>query len=84
VNPQAVTALERFCEGLSAELRGSESGAPPRHVRVVDDSAVAPGGAIVETAETTVDATVAARVEKIADELLAGWRVRQKKLGLET
>ena len=52
------------------------------HVRFIADEAVAPGGAVVRSADCEVNAEVSDRVERIGDELTAGWRVRQRELGL--
>ncbi len=55
-----------------------------RHVAIVADENVVRGGAVVETAECEIDGTVATRVERIADELVADWRRRMEKLSLES
>ncbi len=77
IHPQDRAALQRVAE----ELAGSMESA--RHIRLVEDDSISRGGVIVETAESTIDATVDARVERIADELVTDWRERSRTLSLE-
>lgn len=75
-HPEDKIVLERFCEDLAQSLNSS------RHVRLLDDPAVGRGGVIVETTESTVDASAASRVAMIADEVVAGFQKRMQMLGL--
>ncbi len=52
-------------------------------VRVVEDESVGRGGVVIGTADCVVDGRAAARVERIADELVSDWRDRAAVLGLE-
>lgn len=92
-HPDDVDALARFCDeivvsgllGRPADPSWPASPAPQdsaRPVRVVADAAVGRGGVIVQTADSIVDATVASRVARIADELVSDWRGRMTQLGL--
>lgn len=76
-HPDDCSAVERFCQQLDAELKSS------RHVRIVADPELSRGSAVVETADTTVDATVTERVRRIADELVTDWRTRLENLALK-
>ena len=59
---------------LTAELANMIKSA--RGVHLSADESVGRGGVIVSTSDCVVDATVSGRIERIADELLAGWRKR--------
>lgn len=59
---------------LTAELADLVKSA--RGVRLSADESVGRGGVIVSTSDCVVDATVSGRIDRIADELLAGWRKR--------
>lgn len=76
-HPDDWAALEHLAESLHKETQAS------RHVRVVEDASVGRGGVIVETADSTVDATLTSRIERIADELVTDWRGRMKALSME-
>mgnify|MGYP000567453488 CR=1 FL=1 len=65
---------------LSREL--GEQMQIPGAVRVVEDETVGRGGVVVGTADSVVDGRAAARVERIADELVTDWRNRAAFLGL--
>jgi flagellar assembly protein FliH len=77
IHPRDRAALQRVAEELAGSMESS------RHIRLLDDASVGRGGVIVETAESTIDATIDARVERIADELVTDWRERTKALSLE-
>lgn len=77
IHPRDRAALQRVAEELAGSMESS------RHIRLVEDDSLGRGGVIVETAESTIDATVDARVERIADELVTDWRGRTKALSLE-
>lgn len=59
---------------LTAELADSIRSA--RGVRLAADESVGRGGVVVATSNSVVDASVAGRIERIADELISGWRGR--------
>ncbi len=77
-HPGDAAAIERFCDELSRSVKSS------RHLRIVEDSNVGRGGVVVESAESSVDATIASRIERIADELIAGWRERMKQRSIQS
>lgn len=76
-HPGDAAAIERFCEDWSRAVKSS------RHVRIVEDAGVGRGGVIIESAESAVDATIGSRIERIADELVAGWREQMKKRSIQ-
>jgi flagellar assembly protein FliH len=78
VNPDDAGGMETFVEDLKTRLRDG------RHVRVIEDAEVSRGGVRVVTADTTVDGSIESRVNRIAQELVAGWRERSKELSLES
>jgi len=78
VHPEDWSAVERFTRALDDSTRSS------RHVRVLKDASIKQGGVTVETANSTIDATVASRVDRIADELVTDWRSRMKTLSIES
>ena len=87
LNPDDLAALQRLVDGPGAPEDDAPSNAArtllaTEHVRFIADDAVAPGGAVVRSADCEVNAEVSDRVERIGDELVAGWRVRQRELGL--
>lgn len=47
-----------------------------RHVRLAEDDSIERGGVRVETPDCEVDATLSGRIDRIADELVTGWRKR--------
>ena len=78
VHPDDSAALAQFCD----RLRETLANAP--HLHLVDDDDVGRGGVVVSAADTTIDATLATRLERIADELVDDWRSRAKELSLPT
>lgn len=78
VNPADAAALEQFVPDVYAGSRDSA------HVRIVPDESVPRGGVRVGTADASVDATIAQRLERVADELVSGWRERLAALALDT
>lgn len=76
-HPGDAAAIERFCEDWSRAVKSS------RHARIVEDSSIGRGGVIIESAESAVDATIGSRIERIADELVAGWREQMKKRSIQ-
>lgn len=77
-HPGDAASVERFCDELSRSVKSS------RHVRIVEDSNIGRGGVVVESAESAVDATIASRIDRIADELIAGWRERMKQRSIQS
>ncbi|MBN2563519.1 MAG: hypothetical protein JXQ75_21580 [Phycisphaerae bacterium] len=75
-HPDDCQAVESLAGSLGGSLLSS------RHIRVVRDATVGRGGVVVETADSTVDARVASRVDRIADELVTDWRDRLKALSI--
>ncbi|QOJ03818.1 MAG: hypothetical protein HRU71_10135 [Planctomycetia bacterium] len=78
VNPADAAALERFAASVQGVAEESS------HIRIVADESVARGGVRIETADSVVDATIAQRLDRVADELVSGWRERLAALGLDT
>lgn len=70
VHPQDAAAVSE----LAAELADSVRSA--RGVQLTADESVGRGGVVVATSNSVVDATVVGRIERIADELISGWRAR--------
>ena len=66
VNPADFDAITAFAAGLV------ESGRESRHVRLVADPSVAPGGCLLTTAEGRVDASLEKQVDRIAEWLVGG------------
>jgi flagellar assembly protein FliH len=64
VNPQVLEAMATFAAQLAESTQSS------RHVRVVADETVPPGGCVLKTAEGSVDATLETQVDRIAELLL--------------
>jgi len=64
VNPVDLDALRRYAAELSAEL-GAES-----HLELIEDPSIEPGGCIVGSPTSTVDATLAQQFEQAAAILL--------------
>ncbi|HKQ48352.1 MAG TPA: FliH/SctL family protein [Phycisphaerae bacterium] len=77
-HPADAAAIERFCDEWSRTVKTA------RNVRIVEDPAVGRGGVVVESSESVVDATITSRVERIADELVAGWRERMKQRSMQS
>lgn len=72
VNPGDREAMERFAGDLLKSVQER------RHVRVISDSTIAPGGCVITTAEGQIDATPDTQLDRIAD-LLVGIGKRQPK-----
>lgn len=70
VHPSDAAAISE----LTVELADSIKAA--RGVQLSADESVGRGGVVVTTSDCRIDATVAGRIDRIADELLAGWRKR--------
>jgi len=62
VNPQDKQEIEQRCIGALPD--------DGHHIEVVGDTAITPGGCVVETQLGTVDATIEAQWRQIAEELL--------------
>ncbi len=77
VHPADAAAVEQLTNELSAALKSLD------HVRLVEDADVARGGVRVSTADTTIDASINGRIERIADELVETWRERMRELPIE-
>lgn len=87
LNPDDLAALRRLVDGPGASEDDSPSNAArmllaTEHVRFIADEAVAPGGAVVRSADCEVNAEVSDRVERVGNELIADWQERQRELGL--
>jgi len=78
VNPADAAALERFAASVLGVAQDSA------HLRLVADESVARGGVRIETADASVDASINQRLDRVADELVSGWRERLVALGLDT
>lgn len=61
VNPLDAETLERFADVLASQVGAA------LHVRVLPDSAISPGGCVLATPETTVDATLETQLAQIAE-----------------
>jgi len=77
VHPADAAALELFVENVGEQVSGS------RHLQMIDDESVGRGGVMVESAATTIDGTMDARLEKVAGELLEHWRERLTELQIK-
>jgi len=77
-HPDDLAAIQRFAKTLADTAHAT------RHVRIVEDASLGRGGVIVKTADATINAKVASRVDRIADELVSDWRDRLKELSLES
>ena len=77
VHPDDSAAVGLLAEGVTG------AAASARHLRIVEDAAIDRGGAVVETEDSRIDATISSRIERIADELVTDWRRRQKELSIE-
>jgi len=76
-HPDDCQALGHLAQEIAQAAQASKD------VRITEDPSVGRGGAVVETSDSEVDARAAARVERVADELVAEWRERSRKLSLE-
>lgn len=75
-HPDDLRALDHLCNEVRQAAGGGGS------VRFVEDEGVGRGGIVLESAEAEVDATVAARVQRVADQILSDWRERAARLGI--
>ena len=66
VNPRDVEAMGKYAGELKEELHRQ------RHVTLVEDGSIEPGGCIVETSKTRVDATLGEQFKQAAALLLGG------------
>jgi flagellar assembly protein FliH len=64
VSPADAESLRRFADDLVARVAAS------RRLTLVEDSSIAPGGCLVSTAETRIDARIESQIEDIARLLL--------------
>jgi flagellar biosynthesis/type III secretory pathway protein FliH len=76
VHPDDAAALDQLTDHLASLLRSSG------HLRLAVDASLARGDVVVETAETTIDATINGRIQTIADELVTEWRRRMTELAI--
>ncbi len=76
-HPEDCRAIDRLVGELAGLTQSS------RHIRLAEDASVGRGGVIVQTSDSEVDARAAARMERIADELVSDWRARVKALSLD-
>lgn len=70
VHPQDASAISELTAELADRIRSA------RGVQLTADETVGRGGVVVATSNSVVDATVAGRIDRIADELISGWRGR--------
>lgn len=77
VHPEDSAALGHLADQLASAMKTS------RHFRIVEDHDIDRGGVKVEASDSSVDATITARIERIADELVTDWRKRMKDLSIE-
>jgi flagellar assembly protein FliH len=76
-HPDDRRALEQLAGEVAQVTKAS------KNLQMVEDESVGRGGVVVQTADSEIDARAAARVERIADELVTEWRERLKALSLE-
>ncbi|MFH1419586.1 MAG: F0F1 ATP synthase subunit delta [Planctomycetota bacterium] len=76
-HPDEWAAVENLTSDLQRKMKASG------HFQIVEDASVGRGGVVVESADSTVDASVSSRVERIADELVQQWRRRLRELAIE-
>ncbi|HVP10478.1 MAG TPA: FliH/SctL family protein [Phycisphaerae bacterium] len=77
-HPDDRTALEHLVDEIKSSMQAS------RDIHLVEDASVGRGGVVLESADCTIDAKASSRVDRIADELVAGWQRRMKELSLES
>ncbi|MFQ5411331.1 MAG: FliH/SctL family protein, partial [Phycisphaerae bacterium] len=77
-HPEDAAAIQLLSDRLESAFRTN------RHVRIVEDEGIARGGVAVEAADGKIDASIQARVDRIADELVSDWRKRMKALSIES
>lgn len=77
VHPADAAALELFVENVGERVSSS------RHLQMIEDETVGRGGVLIESAQTTIDGTIDARIEKITSELIEHWRERLAELNLK-
>lgn len=78
VHPADAAVVATLSRSLS-EAMGREA-----HLGLVEDEKVGRGGVILETPESIVDATLAGRLDRIADELITAWRGRISEQGMDS
>lgn len=72
VHPQDAVAVRELTAPISDSLQTG------RHVRLTEDEAVGRGSVVIETADSLIDGSLHQRIDRIADELVTGWRERLK------
>jgi flagellar assembly protein FliH len=77
-HPDDWSAVEQLAAELGRSMQGS------RHMRIVEDPSIGRGGVVLQSTDSVIDAQAPARVDRIADELMADWRKRLKELSLES
>jgi flagellar assembly protein FliH len=73
VNPADLQAMDAFARGLA------ESARQKRHVRVIADASVEPGGCVLTTQEGLIDATLGTQLDRIAELLLGSDEATQRR-----
>jgi flagellar assembly protein FliH len=68
--------------GADSSLASVKQALTAGHVTLVEDAAIERGGVVVSTDDSEVDATVAGRIERIANELIRSWKQRAERLAL--
>ncbi|RIK64014.1 MAG: hypothetical protein DCC65_15165 [Planctomycetota bacterium] len=69
-HPKDVAAVRELAAPLAESLQSG------RHLRVTEDASVGRGGIVLETPDSQIDGTLTGRIDRIADELVTGWRER--------
>lgn len=70
VHPQDAAAVRDLAAPIAESLQSG------RHLRLVEDASVGRGGVVLETPDSQIDGTLTGRIDRIADELVTGWRDR--------
>lgn len=70
VHPQDLAALRQFAQDALGATHDAAG------VRWIEDESMLRGGVQLESSHGTIDAAVMTQVDRIADELFAGWRTR--------
>jgi flagellar assembly protein FliH len=78
VHPEEAAAMRRLAEDVSVAIEAASN------LSIVEDASVSRGGVVLESGNSRIDATVSERLDRIADELVSGWRDRLKELSLES
>lgn len=76
-HPEDAASIEKISGQFAQTMKSSP------HLEVVTDPSVDRGGVIVESAESTIDAGITTRLDRLADELVTSWRERRKALSPE-